>query len=201
MPQIPNTDFLFGSSVKAAAAASPAPSAANPSFTLRSSAVTNGGRLPIAYTGDGEAMTLPLEWSGSPAGTKAYAVIMHHIDPEGKAKWYWTLYNIPADVKSLPANTRGIGTLGNNSVNGRTEYAPPHSKGPGDKTYVYTLYSLSAPVKLAVPPAQVNREVLLAAIKDSVLATAEFQVVYARSAGAIGQGGDPSAATVSSTQR
>ncbi len=69
---------------------------------------------------------------------------MHHIDPKGKAKWYWTLYNIPRDVRSLPANVQGIGTLGNNSINGRLGYAPPHSKGPRDKAYVLTLYALSA---------------------------------------------------------
>ena len=26
-------------------------------------------------------------------------------------------------------------------------YAPPHSKGPGAKTYVFTVYALSAPVR------------------------------------------------------
>ena len=109
---------------------------------------------------------------------------MHHLDPAGKAKWYWVLYNLPASTRSLPRNVKDIGTLGNNSVNGRTEYAPPHSKGPGAKTYVYTVYALSAPVKLDVPPTQVSREVLLAAVKDSLLATAELRVVYSRPAAA-----------------
>ena len=26
---------------------------------------------------------------------------MHHLDPEGRTKWYWTLYNIPASVDHL----------------------------------------------------------------------------------------------------
>ena len=47
------------------------------------------------YTGDGSRSTLPLEWAGAPSGTKDYALIMHHVDPEGKTKWYWILYNIP----------------------------------------------------------------------------------------------------------
>ncbi len=71
------------------------------------------------YTGDGSSITPPLEWNSPPKGTKAFALIMHHIDPEGKAKWYWTLYNIPADVRTLTAGVQGIGILGNNSVNGR----------------------------------------------------------------------------------
>ena len=122
----------------------------NGSFVLRSSEVTDGGTLPVEFTGDGASATLPLEWSGAPAGTKSYALIMHHIDPQGVVKWYWTLYDIPADVLSLPKNVKGVGTLGNNSVNRRREYAPPHSKGPGPKTYIYTVYALSAPPQITV---------------------------------------------------
>ena len=148
-------------------------------FVLRSPAVVDGGPLPKDFTGDGTSATLPLEWSGAPAGTKSYALIMHHIAPD-KTKWYWVLYNIPADVKSLPKNVKGGGTLGNNSVNGRAEYAPPHSRGPGTKTYIYTVYALSAPPKLTVPPAEVSRDVLLTAMKDLILGSAELRVSYAR---------------------
>jgi formylglycine-generating enzyme required for sulfatase activity/phosphatidylethanolamine-binding protein (PEBP) family uncharacterized protein len=158
----------------------PRPSARSGSFVLRSPAVMPGGTLPAEFTGDGASATPPLEWSGAPAGTQSYALIMHHIDPQGIAKWYWILYDIPATVRSLPKNVRGIGTLGTNSINDRTEYAPPHSKGPGAKTYILTVYALSAPPSLAVPPRQVDREALLAAIKDRILDSAELQVVYTR---------------------
>lgn len=150
------------------------------SFVLSSPEVSDGGTLPKEFTGDGESATLPLEWSGAPAATKSYALIMHHIAPEGEAKWYWTLYDIPASVKSLPKNVRGVGTLGNNSVNGQTEYAPPHSKGPGAKIYVYTLYALSAPPRISIPPAQVDRDTLLNAIRDRTLASAVLHVTYTR---------------------
>jgi Raf kinase inhibitor-like YbhB/YbcL family protein len=148
-------------------------------FVLTSPAVTNGGALPVEFTGDGAAATLPLEWRGAPDGAKSYALIMHHEAPD-QTKWYWILYNIPANLQSLPRNAKGIGTLGNNSVNGRTEYAPPHSKGPGPKTYVYTLYALSAPLQISVPPKDVNRALLLAAMTDHVLGTTQLQVVYSR---------------------
>lgn len=156
------------------------PSSLSGVFILRSPEVTEGGKLPQEFTGDGSGATLPLEWDGSPAGTQSFAVIMHHIDPEGKAKWYWILYDIPADVHRLPANIKGIGTLGNNSINGKTEYAPPHSKGPGPKTYIYTVYALSAKPVITVPPSDVNRAVLLDAMKGRILASDEFKVVYTR---------------------
>jgi len=193
MPEVPNTDFLFaatGAAKSASGTSTVAPATAKSGMALRSPAVADGGQLPVEFTGDGASATLPLEWTGSPEDTKRFAVVMHHVDPEGKTKWYWVLYDLPASTRSLPKNVSGVGMLGNNSVNGRTEYAPPHSKGPGAKTYIYTLYALSAPLKLDVPPAQVTREVLLAAVKDKTLATAELNVVYTRSEGVFSQEGE-----------
>ena len=183
MPMVPNSDFLFGATAPTPAASkkSAGRAPASPSgFVLRSSEVADGGQLPVDYTGDGSRATLPLEWAGAPPGTKNYALIMHHVDPEGKTKWYWILYNIPGDAKKLPRNATGFGVAGNNSVNGRMEYAPPQSKGPGPKTYVYTVYALSAPVAPDVAPAAVGRDALLAAMQGRILATAELKVVYSR---------------------
>jgi phosphatidylethanolamine-binding protein (PEBP) family uncharacterized protein len=185
LPVVPGSDFLFKAPAQSSSTpASPAAPlvAAQSAFTLLSPAFTNGGKLPALYTGDGASITPPLEWNSPPPGTKAFALIMHHIDPEGQTKWYWTLYNIPADIRVLAVNVKDVGTLGNNSINGQVGYAPPHSKGPGDKTYVLTLYALSAALEMAVPPSEVTREVLLAAMTDKVLATSEIKVVYARGA-------------------
>jgi phosphatidylethanolamine-binding protein (PEBP) family uncharacterized protein len=158
-------------------------------FILRSPVVANGDALPVEFTGDGASATLPLEWTGAPAGTKSFAVLMDHLDPEGRAKWYWVLYNIPANVGSLAKNTQGVGTLGNNSVNGRAGYAPPHSKGPGAKTYRLTAYALAAPVPITTAPSAVSRELLLAAMKDLILDSAELKVTYDRTGAIGGQGG------------
>ena len=149
------------------------------SFTLTSPEVADGGSLPRDYTGDGSSATLPLQWTGAPGETQSFALIMHHIAPD-RTKWYWILYNIPATTARLPRNVDDVGMLGNNSVNGRCEYAPPHSKGPGEKTYIYTLYALSSPIEPDVEPAGVSRDVLLAAMRDKVLASAQLRVVYSR---------------------
>jgi formylglycine-generating enzyme required for sulfatase activity/phosphatidylethanolamine-binding protein (PEBP) family uncharacterized protein len=161
-------------------------------FVLRSPEVADGGQLPRDYTGDGTGATLPLEWTGAPAATRSYAVIMHHLAPDNQVKWYWILYDIPSDTRKLPRNVRNVGTVGNNSVNRRTGYAPPNSKGPGAKTYVYTVYALSEAPRISVPPEQTSREVLLAAMQDHLLATAELRVVYSRPEGAVSaEGGRP----------
>jgi len=159
-------------------------------FILSSSVVTNGGALPVEFTGDGNGTSPPLSWDGAPAGTKFYAIVMDHYPGPGDVKWYWTLYNIPADVHSLPKNATGIGISGNNSVNRSLGYAPPHSKGPGAKTYFITVYALSAPVQISLPPAAVNRNVLLAAMKDLVLDSAQLKFTYDRTAFIGRDGGD-----------
>ena len=149
-------------------------------FTLTSPEVVEGGTLPTEYTCDGDSATLGLNWSGAPAGTQSYVVIMHHVASPQDIHWYWVLYNLPADVTSLTKNSQGVGTLGNNSVNGKTEYAPPCSKGPGPKVYTYTVYALSSQPQFSVPASEVSRQVLLDAIQDITLASAELNVTYTR---------------------
>jgi phosphatidylethanolamine-binding protein (PEBP) family uncharacterized protein len=70
--------------------------------------------------------------------------------------------------------------LGSNGINRRVGYAPPHSKGPGAKNYTLTLYALSAPLRIEVPPTEVNRDVLLRAMQGLVLAEAELKIVSTR---------------------
>ncbi len=148
-------------------------------FTLTSPDLPADGRLPVEYTCDGAASTLALSWSAAPAGTKSFVVIMHHAAPDNAIHWYWVVYNIPTGVISLAKNVSGIGTIGTNSVNKDLAYAPPCSKGPGDKEYIYSVYALSVP-QVSIPAAQATREVMLTAIKDITIASAELHVVYAR---------------------
>jgi phosphatidylethanolamine-binding protein (PEBP) family uncharacterized protein len=149
-------------------------------FILSSPEAVEGGMLPKEFTCDGSSSTLPLEWKGVPVGTKSLAVVMHTIPGPNESHWYWVLYNIPSDVRTLVKNVIGVGRLGNNSVNKKTEYAPPCSRGPGSKLYTYTIYALSAPPLFDVPASQVSRDVLLSAIKERILGTAELNVYYSR---------------------
>ena len=147
---------------------------------LWSPVVSRDGTLPIEYTGDGAGISPPLEWNGAPAQTQAFALVMHHLDPQGQIKWYWTVYNIPATTHSLPKAATGVGVVGSNSVNSQPGYAPPHSKGPGKKTYTLTIYALSTPVTMPLGPSKVTRTVLLTAIQKSVIDSAVLSVTYDR---------------------
>ena len=153
------------------------------SFVLTSPEVKDGGALPMDYTGDGSGATLPLAWKGAPAGTQGYALIMDHLAPGNVMKSYWTMWDIPVSTTSLPKNVKGVGKVGT-SFKGQPGYEPPHSQGPGAKTYVLTVYALSSPLQITQSPRDVNRDVLLAAMKDKVLASSSLHVVSTRSGAA-----------------
>ena len=160
-----------------------APAAATSGFVLTSPDVADGGNLPADYTGDGSGATLPLEWKGAPAGTKSYALIMDHLAPGNEMKSYWVMWDIPAKVTSLPKNVKGVGRLGV-GFKGEEGYEPPHSQGPGEKTYVLHLYALSAELQpKATGRGGVTREELLAAMEGKTLAKADLSVVYSRGGG------------------
>ena len=149
-------------------------------FTLSSPDMESGGAMPVTFTCDGESQSPSLTWTPGPEGTAEYAIAMHHSPGPGDTHWYWVVYNIPSTTYSIPAGGPAPGTLGTNSVNGELAYAPPCSKGPGEKIYTYTVYALSAAPTFPTD-SQVSRDVLLDAISATTLSSASFDVSYERS--------------------
>ena len=149
-------------------------------LTAESSAFSNNGTLPAKFTCDGAGVSSPIAWKNAPSGTKSFAVIMHHVPPTGDNHVYMLVYNIPSSVGSLTEKTANVGLYGVNTVNGKTEYSPPCSQGPGAKLYVMTVYALSAEPVLGVAQSKVTRDILLAAINKTTLGTAVMNVNYAR---------------------
>ena len=162
------------------------PRAAN-AFLFSSSGVGANGLLDAKFTCDGESLSPPFQWSDLPAGTKSLALTMHHIPrPGAEEHVYIVTWNIPATTKSLDAGQKNVGVWGVNTVNGRAQYAPPCSKGPGEKIYVVTLYALSGEPKLPAP-GKVTRSDLLASIKDITLGSSAIDLRYARASGSSGK--------------
>jgi len=164
--------------------ASAKPADKNSTLKLTSPAVKEGDVLPVEFTGDGASASPPLAWSGVPKGTQSLVLIMHHLDPEGKTKIYWLMHDIDPKTTSVAKNAADFGKMGMSTVHNRVEYAPPHSKGPGEKKYVLTLFALSAKPDLSKAESPVTVEPLLAAMKGKILAAADLNVLYTRPAGA-----------------
>ena len=160
------------------------PSEKNLTFKLTSPAVKDGEKLPVEFTGDGDSASPPLAWTGVPKGTQSLVLIMHHLDPEGKTKIYWLMHDIDPQTTSVAKNTTDFGKMGISTVHNRVEYASPHSKGPGEKKYVLTLFALSAKPDLTKAEGPITVDPLLAAMKGKILAAADLTVLYTRPAGA-----------------
>lgn len=160
------------------------PRSSDGKFMLTSSVVEDLQNLPAEFTGDGDGISPPLEWTGAPAATRGYALIMDHVVPGGDKKWYWTLYDIPAGTSRLTKNSLSVGKMGT-GFKGEIGYEPPHSRGPGAKTYVLTLYALSGPLEVSGTP---GRTELLAAMEGKVLAHSSLRVVYTSRSSAGGPG-------------
>lgn len=169
-------------SVDTVAAAKPVEK--NITFKLTSPAVKDGEILPIEFTGDGASASPPLAWTGMPKGTQSLVLIMHHLDPEGKTKIYWLMHDISPRTTSVTKDATGFGKMGISTVHHRVEYASPHSKGPGEKKYVLTLFALSAKPDLSQAESPITVDPLLAAMKGKILAAADLTVLYTRPAGA-----------------
>src|SRR5580658_10735575 len=90
----------------------------NPSRFEAGSTAFRGGALPIEFTCDGESASPPLAWANPPAGTRFFAVTMHHIPGPGDKHVYMVIYNIPGNVTSISKNARNAGAWGVNTVNG-----------------------------------------------------------------------------------
>ena len=155
------------------------PADTSSTLSLTSPAFANGSALPVDFTCDGAKASPPLAWSGAPAGTAQFALMMTTLALDGE-KWNWVLYDIPASATSLERNSAGVGTAGLTSDGPLLAYSPPCSQGPGAKTYTFTVYSLSAGPSLPAQAGQVSGPVLTAAIANLTLASSQLNVTYTR---------------------
>ncbi len=150
-------------------------------FVLSTTGLDGRGLLDPRYTCDGEGISPPFAWKGVPAGTVSLALTIHHVTPDDEERVYLVLSDIPPSATGLAAGERSIGRFGRSSVHDRAAYEPPCSQGPGEKTYVATLYALSAAPALGERP--VTRQELLADIRSTTLGSTSLAIKAERGIG------------------
>ncbi|GIE83107.1 hypothetical protein Aph02nite_90570 [Actinoplanes philippinensis] len=81
-----------------------------PEFTVTSAAAGDGRPLPLPQMSGafgipgGEDRSPDLTWSGTPEGTRSFAVTVFDADaPTMSGFWHWAVAGIPATVTTLPA--------------------------------------------------------------------------------------------------
>ena len=122
-------------------------------LTVTSPDIKDGGTIAMAqvFTGcKGENRSPALSWSGEPAGTQSFAITMYDPDaPTGSGWWHWTVFNIPANVHTLPENAGAEHStlLPAGAGQGMTDFGFSHYGGPcpppgAPHHYVVTVYAL-----------------------------------------------------------
>ncbi len=154
-------------------------------FTLTSPAFKAGERIPKIYTCDGEDVSPALRWSGAPAKTASFALIMDDPDAPAGTWVHWVLYDLPAEAKELPqgvakkdsaAGAAQGACWGVDSFD-RVGYFGPCPPPGAPHHYHFKLYALDK--VLGLKPRAAKAE-LAAAMAGHILAAAELIGLYGR---------------------
>jgi Raf kinase inhibitor-like YbhB/YbcL family protein len=109
-------------------------------LTLTSPAFVDGQPIPRQFTCDGVNIPPPLTWSGSPDGTRSFALIVEDTDASARTFTHWVLYDIPAQTTQWPSEASSK-TIRNSF--GRSGYAGPCPPlGDGPHRYMFTLHAV-----------------------------------------------------------
>lgn len=153
---------------------------ASSTLTLTSTAFTEGRAIPRRYTCEGQDEAPPLAWTGAPAGTKSFALIVDDPDaPDPKAPkrtWvHWVLYDMPATAAGLPEG----GALPTGTRQGRNDWGRTGYGGPcppvGRHRYFHKLYALDTLLGDLGQPARADVET---AMNGHVLAESRLIGTY-----------------------
>ena len=151
-------------------------------FELRSSAFQADQRIPKKYTCEGLDVSVPLNWTQAPAGTKALALIGDDPDAPGGTWVHWVVYDLPPGLthlsEALPGKdeVEGGGRQGMNDFR-RVGYGGPCPPPGPVHRYFFKLYALDHPTGL---PARATKRQVVEAIKGHILAETQLVGTYSR---------------------
>lgn len=164
----------LAASAVALAGALAAAAVAETAFMLRSSVFGPGGKIPRVHTCDGRNLSPALRWTAPPPGTRSFALLMDDPDAPSGTFTHWLAWGIPAKARSLPLGGRAPAEGRNDA--GRIGYIGPCPPS-GRHRYVFRLYALRAPLRLA---RGASRAAFLTALRGKVLAAARLVGTYER---------------------
>ena len=143
-------------------------------FTLTSTTFKDGQLMPRKVANSnpanpncvGENVSPQLSWTGVPAGTRSFAILME--DPEGRGGagvHHWVAYGIPATVTSFAEGE--VSKASDKYVGGKSTQGVPNYSGPctpPGSPHHYTFVLIATDLDPKELPAGLTREELLAKI-------------------------------------
>jgi Raf kinase inhibitor-like YbhB/YbcL family protein len=151
-------------------------------FTLKSSAFASGAEIPKKFTCEDADVSPPLEWSGAPAKTASFALIMDDPDAPNGTWVHWVLWNVPPNAHSLPEALPKREQLDDGGRQGRNSSRNVGYNGPcpppgKPHRYFFRLYALDG--KLDLAPGATRKE-LDDAMKGHILGETEYMGTFRR---------------------
>ena len=153
---------------------------------VQSASFADGGKIPDTHSNYGAGKSPQLSWSGAPAGTKSFVLMLE--DPDAlspKPFVHWLVANIPADTMMLPeALPKGdmlpnVGNAIQGAANtGKVGFYGPQPP-PEDPTHHYHFQIFALDKMLDVKPG-FTRHAVLKAMQGHILSTGDLVGTYKR---------------------
>lgn len=148
---------------------------------LTSPAFEDGGPIPMMFTADGDGQSPPLDWNGSPVGTRCTVLIAEDIDaPASEPLVHALAWDLAAngslDNGELSSRHSEVET-GRTSLFHEGWLAPDPPPGHGTHHYVFQIFALNEPLALTGTP---GRHAVLKAMEGRVIAKGRLTGVYHR---------------------
>ncbi len=153
-------------------------------LSLESPAFGPFGEIPPMYSAEGENISPPLHWSGTPARTRTLVLICEDPDAGNTRPFiHWVIYGISPDRCVLPEGVPATDLLASmpdvrQTHNGTGQigyFGPLPPVGDGLHHYHFQLFALDEAMRFNFSP---NRDDLIAAMSGHVLATGELVGTY-----------------------
>lgn len=114
-------------------------------LTIRSTDFSEGHRIPVRFTGDGENVPPSLMIDGVPSAAVELALICHDPDaPDRGGFTHWTVYGLAPETATVADADHREGP---NDAGRSGWYGPKPPVGHGTHHYTFTVYALSRPVE------------------------------------------------------
>lgn len=145
-------------------------------LAVSSTSFPDGGEIPAKYTG-GQGVSPQLSWSGAPAATMSYVLIMHDTDaaiPAGSLNndiSHWVVWNIPASATSIQEGGPVPSGANQYSLRGPQYMGPAPPAGHPYHHYIFTVYALNSTLDV---PAGATRADVEKAMEGKIIARGTY---------------------------
>lgn len=156
------------------------------SLIVSSTAFASGKPIPRRHSGDGEDLSPPLSWSGTPSSARELALIVDDPDAPTPEPWvHWVIYKIPVTTEELAEGVPPVAhpaspptaLQGKNSWGSVGYRGPAPPKGHGVHRYFFKFYALDKTLDV---PEGLDKPSLLKAMKGHIVAEGELMGTFER---------------------